>query len=523
MATGNPTGLIPLVQQAYGTPVKLSFDSIERGIQKREENVKDKQEKLKSLYEIGADLDAKGHEKFMDEMNSLVWKLERGTITYGDAEFAREQAKLVSGAKALKEASDLVKDMQKNIQRDPDKYEYLQNAQTPAGSEIRLNAGLDGLAKDLQAINERNYKDIPELVSALSGLGNNLRVNPYSSYEYEEQMRKGAEQLSKDLFSDAEAQATSREVGHGQVMITTTKTANEDRYDRAVSGFAERFAPYTRRMYDRMVMSGEIDENEVSFADFAYADAERRIPREQRREDIRSIPQSNKAPEKEPEKMNPELIDEINKDIQRAQQEDDPSYILKYVEPFGYKVQKSATHFRFHKTVYLADGSKDDKEVVLAIDNTHGIQKFLSQIDSSIKFKELSEAENQPTSQRTTEQRKQEAEAETKRVKDGRNEMAERIARVNSLGEAERAEVIKFVKDLGDIEYSTGWRSDTIKYKDEDGKIVKIDTKPENIHEIVKLLEKKKWTPPKPQQQTQQAQQTQQEAAPQRRALPRAN
>jgi hypothetical protein len=538
MATNDQLRLIPLIQKAYGTGIEVNFDRTGRALNRMDQRNNEAKEKEKtqsaSLYSIGADLDAKGWEVWSKQADELVKGLESGDIDYNSTEFAKEQAKLEVYAGAISEASKLRNDMQTQIQKDPDKFRYEKEKEIPIGEQsisgaqvtglpqaggagsrgqgnnfegqittsvemtpqeyktVKYNAGLDGFRDSLSELNATEFSDVDSYISAMGSLGQNLKVMPYSSSQYETMMQKEADALNKGMFEGVVPTASAKSIGGGMTGVTTEYVAPEDRVKSSVEGLSASYGDYLMNRYSDGIVAGTIPP-EMSYEEYAARNSANKLQTRKTDVSVRNTPSTyGRGSDKTDKEIIPS--EDVIIDIETAQNNDDVEPVLKYVAGFGYDGRVEGDEFVFVKKVGLKDGEKEGSEHRVKISNTTGLYDFIGKQNPSVSRTALQSNERQPSPTRTVEQRNADLKAEKEKeaaIDKGVTDGVKILIGYNDSDEDSDEDFVDSVNKLEGVSYESELGRDVIVIDDE-----RIILDPENEAKIKKKLREKGWVTP---------------------------
>ena len=500
----NPLDLQPLVQRAYGAPVSVDFDKFDENREKKNKEVEEKKnesgDRLKSLYEIGADLTGTGWTSWGQNLDPMVEGLESGELIYGSPEWVRATEKLVQEAKTIKESQTLLTDLQKNVLEKPETFQFMKDNDLLPGA--KYNAGIDGLRRAMSEAENSSYKSGFDYAARISDIVNNLRVDPYTEKEYGEQISADAEKLNERLVANGTMIADIRRIkgGGGQNLLTMTTESLPSAVAQSVATLRSKYDSKWMNDYSNDVANKKIDPKEQSADNYAMNKALDELVLQQTDYKTVSAPKPSPPPK---EQETPAIkANDVNRDIGQTINDMDVSYIEKYITGHGYQasITKNGELLLYNPVMY-ASGALAKGRRVMSLDDPAAIQDAIADINKDISNKEMKSDQNQPTSNFTKEERakiaKEKQDAIEAPIIAGASELVKHSVNTgvgsDDKDQAAKNELISTINALDGISYEKEMGDDVLNYKDSEGVSKTITVNKENEKKIVEILKKAKW------------------------------
>lgn len=503
------TQLIPLVQRAYGQPVSVNFDEFNQNIQRGVDRKEKRQEYMASLLSMGADLDAKGWESWMKDFNAVTDKIDNKELKFGSTDFYKAVTNLERKANGINQANKLLEDLQTNIQRDPEKYQFMQPYQTESGEQFNYNAGLEGLKKNINSLRQGDYENADSYIEAIGSLGNNLRVSPYDRAQMEKMIGEDAAKLEEVLYSETQPKASQRYIGGGYNQATISYVPDEPVYNDKLNVLRDKYSGFYSDEYNNMVGTGRIDPSKVSREDFIQANVSRHLPKSKTDTKIIRAPQPTGRGTEKTEKpgiINPE---EVNIAIAKSQLGNgDVSPLMEYVSSKGYNGKVDGADFVFYKVKYSGDKKTATDVTRIGISDTKALQDFVADVNKGVSRRELAETDYQPKSGITQETRiarqkdvDRKKAAFEKREEERKSQALEsNVDKLVSMSDVDdsdkdKQKFIQSVNEIPGVTYITEWGDDQLEYTDKDGTVRRVEVQDSNRARIMAILKERGWNP----------------------------
>lgn len=252
------TKLIPLIEKAYGKDtVADSFDFGAINDQFNKEKAEKKAE-VKSMTEIGADLDAARYSQIEGGLNDLMEQAKNGSIVVGSPEWVAKVSQWKTGAGHLKQAADLDAGITKMAYENPDTFQYI----TQDENGVIVNTGLKGYKRDLTALNNQEFADPQARVEAEAKIGQRVSVADRSVEDAYKRLQNEANDLNKELNKSANEVSKRVKVTLGSEVFEITSQIDEEHTQQVVDMFVNQFAEDLGGEYAKLAAQGRIPKDE---------------------------------------------------------------------------------------------------------------------------------------------------------------------------------------------------------------------------------------------------------------------
>lgn len=327
-----PEQLQNQIYGAYGQGVTgFNYDQVGRSLEKDRQY---KREELKNFYDIQADLDAAQVSSLKGTLDEMYKGIDTNELRVGSEEFQRQISKLKSQAVGLQETKQLAEDALKAVNENPDSMVYM----TTDANGQPIAGGYNEIMKQFTDVTNRSYQDPQAYNSTINSMLGNFRPKVSEDTVFDNTKSVVDAQVEKQLKEQGltEAEVTSKMIAYrkGQLDITkdidvgaivrNTKAALGDQLtmlyaqERGMGGIAEDMnADSFQDQYIKSLTPNKVSETETL-----------------------NIPAPPKPTKDAVSQGDVEKAKNVKPDVYKAQQENDPIFINKYLRGMGYEARK---------------------------------------------------------------------------------------------------------------------------------------------------------------------------------------
>lgn len=331
------TKLIPLIEKAYGKDtVADSFDFGAINDQFNKEKAEKKAE-VKSMTEIGADLDAARYSQIEGGLNDLMEQAKNGSIVVGSPEWVAKVSQWKTGAGHLKQAADLDAGITKMAYENPDTFQYI----TQDENGVIVNTGLKGYKRDLTALNNQEFADPQARVEAEAKIGQRVSVADRSVEDAYKRLQNEANDLNKELNKSANEVSKRVKVTLGSEVFEITSQIDEEHTQQVVDMFVNQFAEDLGGEYAKLAAQGRIPKDEkgkdLTPTEYINRQVKAFITRGEKKTTIMRRPAPKTS--KKPSGLSSQQIESarnVKEDVSKLQNTKDPKFITDYISGSGF-------------------------------------------------------------------------------------------------------------------------------------------------------------------------------------------